>query len=323
MEVNKKPESIGGLKSLRGFIKNIDFFGVTFNFRSDHRQKFSSVCSGIVFLFFCIFLLTFILNSFSDYISFSDYRIQYMQKYNQNSNLQITKNNFFYSIRFTYIEGVSYEDILHPEKAENRTYSRNFGEELNVFGSKYEKLFEIDNSYVEKTLNPPYTSLTSKKAKIANYKCDKNQLKNSDFYNLLVQEKYNPLTADYEESFTVQEHLCFNYSDYTLFGKYSDNDFSYFEITLKLNETNYKENPIALKNFLSKIVFKFAIYYSDHIYDLSNLNDPIQKRTELTVYSYFDLFYNKRVNMFFNELLYYTHKNLLLKDPLERKKIKF
>jgi len=241
-----------------------------------------------------------------------------MERYNEKSQVDITKENFLYSFKFTYQEGLSYDYMTNPNKSinGNKTSTDSLDKEKNVMGSIYEPLFTIENKYTQKVLHPENDT---KKIPIRKFKCNKTKLRTSEFYDILIKKESN---LD-EDSFMLENQICFNYSDYKLYGKYSDNSLSYLEITLKLNETYYKQNLEKLKIIMSGAIFKFSLFYSDHTYDITNLKNPIVNRVESTIYSYVDINFYERVDVFFNKLNYSSDKNLLYKQPARYEKIKY
>jgi len=280
---------------LKRIFKNMDFFSVTFQFRVDNKKKFNSVCGGVCFLFYLMGIIAYVLKSFYDYISFTDFKILFNDKYEDKTKIEINDKRFFYSFKFTYEELL--ETQINPEI------------DYDVLKSKYKDTFVIEHNYVLKNIE---TGITNK-TKIPITDCDLEHIKRFD--------KSIPQNATFSNFY--KNHICFKYQNYSIFGLYTDKIMSYIEVVLKLNSTTYSKNFTAMKDIFSKVNFNFNPYYSDYIYDVTNLTYPITNRIESTVYSYLDLNYYERTNIFLNELIFIQDENLIFKQQMNNTYIKY
>lgn len=278
--------------SFSKFFKKIDFFSITFQFRVANKEKYSSFFGGVSSLFYIVITLAYLLKSFFDFISWSDKKIQFITKFDSRDLMNITNRNFFYSFKFTYLEG--FQDQNLPNQKE---------EEKNVFGSKYWDLFDLENNYVVINLK----NKTKTKQAIRN--CSHVDITN---FQDLKEDPENQ--EDDEKPLDISEHICFDYPNISLYGQYTDNKIAYVEIMLKIKKKYYLDLP-KLKNILENVLFKFAFYYSDYIYDVSKLVKPVTKRVESTIYSYLDYHYYERVNIFLQNLQYSFDDYPLYKKP--------
>lgn len=52
----------------RGWLRGLDIFGVTYQFRVGKQKKFKSTCGGASFLFYITIISSFIIKSLVDYL---------------------------------------------------------------------------------------------------------------------------------------------------------------------------------------------------------------------------------------------------------------
>lgn len=296
MENEQQPEK----SSIRKFFKNMDFFSITFQFRVANKEKYSTFFGGVSSMFYIVITLAYMLKSFIDFTSWTDKKIQFITKYESRDTMNITNENFFYAFKFTYVEG--FLDPKNPKRKE---------EEKNVYGSKYWEMFEIENNYVVMDLK------IKNKTQIPVIQC--NGVNITNFQDLKVDPEDD---RNNEKPLNITEHLCFDYKNLSLYGQYTDNKMAYLEVLLKIKK-KYYEDLEKLQFILENVLFKFAFYYSDHIYDVSKLEKPVTKRVESTIYSYLDSNYYERVNIFLQNLQYSLDDYMLYKKPKENDYLKF
>ena len=83
--------------SIRSFIKSLDYFAVTFEFRVDQKPKYGSFTGGTWFLIYILIAISYSLKRFFDYISWSDSKIQFIEKaLDPGPSLNFKQMNFEY-----------------------------------------------------------------------------------------------------------------------------------------------------------------------------------------------------------------------------------
>ena len=85
---------------------------------------------------------------------------------------------------------------------------------------------------------------------------------------------------------------------------------------------HFIKNLDYVKDVFQKVNIKITPYYSDYLYDVSNLRNPITRGVEATLYSYINIDYYGRTNLFLNKLIYFQDKNLLFKNQKNQNYIK-
>jgi len=221
--------------SIKVFIKSLDYFAVTFEFRVDKKPKFGSITGGTWFLLYIIIAIAYSVKRFFDYISWTDSKLQFIEKaLDPGPSLNFKKMNFSYAVRITF---------------DNDTSLRN---------SSYSDLFILEHSYV-------IAKDGEKKKKIQSQarKCQ-----DSDFYN-----KTSEFSVFNRQP--ISDFDCFDfYDNFTLKGIFTDPEMCYSEVLLKLND-KYMKNYTELQNIFSNDMFKFTLYYIDTFNDVSNFTKPV------------------------------------------------
>lgn len=281
--------------SITNFIKSIDYFAVTFEFRIDKKPRYGSVTGGSSYILYLIFALIFFTKSFSDYISFSEAKIIYIDKSAEPSPaLNYKKLNFTYAIQISF---------------ENET---------SVLNSSFANLFSISHSFV------------------FHNRTENSKRKVQSFPRSCAEKDFNGMADKFPlfKRFKVDQFVCFDfYENFTLQGVYTDEFMSYAEILLELNPEyfknkqnfekdknyeNYEKEIVNISDFnisqvLSKIfdnnLFKFTLFYLDTYSDASDKNKPLFYKLD-SIYTYLDLYYFKRHNIFFQQFNYSEDNNL-------------
>lgn len=265
--------------TLSNLIKSIDYFAVTFEFRVDKKQRYGSITGGITYIIYLLFAVFFFAKSFTDYISFSEAKITYIDKSTEPSPaLNYKKLNFSYAIQIAF---------------ENDT---------SLSNSYLADLFKIQHSFVfhNKTENSKQKIIS----KIRN--CE-----SKDFHNL---------THNFPifRRFQINDFICFDfYENFTLQGIYTDDYMSYSEILVELNINFLNENKKdansnlsqEIKNIFNNNLFKFTLFYIDAYKDVDSKDKPLFHKFDST-YTYLDLNYFKRNNVFFQQFNYTEDNNL-------------
>lgn len=274
--------------SIANFIKSIDYFAVTFEFRVDKKKRYGSVTGGTSYILYLIFALIFFAKSFSDYISFTETKITYIDKATEPSPaLNYQKLNFSYAIQITF---------------ENDTALQN---------TSLAELFNIQHSFV----------FYNKTEKIKNkVNSPPRNCKQEDFHGMT--DKFPIFKRN-----QVSDFLCFDFHpNFTLQGIYTDDYMSYAEILLELNE-NYLKNNFnrtankdrklnsnqELRKIFNNNLFKFTLFYLDTYSDINDKENPLFYKLDST-YTYLDLDYFRRYNVFFQQFNYSQDNNLFYKN---------
>lgn len=221
--------------SFRGLMKKLDYFAITFEFRVDNKPKYGSVTGGVWFLIYIIFALAFFIKRCFDYLSWSDTKIQFIEKaLDPGPSLNFKKMNFTYAVRVT------------------------FDNDTSLVNTSLADLFIMEHNYVS-------AKDGEKKKKI---KSLPRSCLDSDFYN-----HSNDYTIFKRQP--IGDFDCFDfYENFTLKGIYTDPEMSYSEILLSLNP-KYFEDYKKLEDIFSDNQFKFTLYYVDTFNDVSNYIKPV------------------------------------------------
>lgn len=221
--------------SIKELLKKIDYFAVTFEFRVDKKPKYGSLTGGTWFLLFIIIAIAYSLKRFFDYISWTDSKLQFIEKaLDPGPSLNFKEMNFSYAVRVTF---------------DNDTSLKN---------TSFSDLFLMEHSYV-------VNKDGEKKKKI---KSQARSCKDADFYNQTAE-----FTVFNRQP--ISDFDCFDfYDNFTLKGIYTDPEMSYSEVLLSLNE-KYMQNYTELQNIFSDYQFKFTLYYIDTFNDVSNFTKSV------------------------------------------------
>jgi len=230
----------GSFSTLKGLLKSLDYFAVTFEFRVDKKPKYGSITGGIWFLIYIVIAISYSIKRLFDYLSWTDSRIQFIEKaLDPGPELNFKENNFTYAVRVTF---------------DNDTSLKN---------STYEDLFILQHSFVT-------AKDGEKKKKIIS---SPRNCKDSDFYN--ISSKYPIFKRQ-----AINDFDCFDfYDNFTLKGIYTDPVMSYTEVLLSLNE-KYMQNYTQLLNIFNNYQFKFTLYYIDTFNDVSNFTKSVQYKVD-------------------------------------------
>lgn len=260
----------------QNLLKKLDYFAITFQFRINNHKKYGSSTGGIIFCIYLFFSIFYFFTRFMEYISWEERKLLFIDKSPEKSPILNLKNL-----------GMEY------------AVSINFDNETSIFDSKYSNLFEIEHRYVfiNNTLNSSKTSKTLGKTR----DCNKN-----DF-----NQKIDNKSAIHKNKLLFK---CFDLEDrFNLEGIYTDNIFSYIEIFLKLNK-NYFKNFTDLEQIFKENQFKYTIYYTDNFLDIGQSYDNSNSTQVEAIYTYINLQYYERINIFLQEIEYCTDINLFYKN---------
>jgi hypothetical protein len=259
--------------SIKKFLKDLDHFAVTFQFRVDKDEKYGSVTGGIWFLIFVIVALGYTIIRFFDFISLSDNKIQFIEKAsNPGPELNFKENNFTYAVRLT------------------------FDNDSSLVNTSISDLFLIEHAYTTKKDGKTTNKIIS----------NPRPCSNKDFFNR--SEEY-PI---FQRS-SIEDFNCFElYDNFTLKGIYTDTEMSYSEILVSINPLFFN-NYTNVETIFNENQFKFTIYYIDTFNDVSNLTesvfykvDAIYSYLDLNYYKRYNMDfqkfnYSEDKNLFYND----------------------
>ncbi len=268
----------GSNRSFKGFLKKLDYFAVTFEFRVDKKQKYGSITGGTWFLLYIILAIAYAIQRFFDYISWNDSKIQFIEKsLDPGPALNFKNLTFSYAVRVTF---------------DNDTILKN---------TSLEDLFVMEHSFVSSKDN-------EKKKKISSIP---RTCKESDFYNRT--DDYSIFKRQ-----PISEFDCFDfYDNFTLNGIYTDPEMSYSEVLLKLNN-KYMQNYTELKDIFNNNQFKFTLYYIDTFNDVSDFTksvfykvDAIYTYLDLKSYKRNNIYFQQFEYFIDNNLFYNDYKSTI------------
>ena len=259
--------------SYKSFLKNLDYFAVTFDFRVDRKPKYGSITGGLWFIIFFFIAISYSILRLKDYLSWQDTKIQFIEKaLDPGPALNFKNLNFSYAVRVTF---------------DNDTSLKN---------TTINDLFILEHSFTT-------VKDGSGKQKI---KGSSRSCKNADFYNRTSD--YSIFKRQLIEDFD-----CFDfYDNFTLKGIYTDSEMSYSEILLKIND-KYFDDYKNLEKIFNDNQFKFTLYYIDTFNDVSNYTksvfykiDAIYSYLDLQSYkrtnvNFQQFNYSEDQNLFYND----------------------
>lgn len=210
MPSNSKSSSSSSSSSSFGeYLKSLDYFSVTFNFRVDKKPKYGSVQGGLTFIIFLLVAIGYTLKRVFDYISWTDSKIQFIEKsINPAPVLNFKNLSFSYAVKITF---------------ENDT---------NIKDTYLSDLFIVEQNYVYKN------TTNSNKIHSFPHNCT-----DDDFYNQTAN--FSIFQKDSIQSFSCFPIDA----NYTLQGSYTDSFMTYIEILAKINETYFAKYEDLIKIF--------------------------------------------------------------------------
>jgi len=256
-------------------LKKMDYFAVTFQFRVNNYKKYGSATGGIIFSMFLILSVSYFINRFLDYITWTDTRLQFIEKSPEQSPILNLKDfEFEYAI------------------------SINFENETSIFGTQLKDLFEIEHRYIVSNNTINTTSSLSKIITKPRNCNNEDFLDKIDSSNIFHENKYS--------------YKCFDVNEtYNLGGRYTDKIFSYIEIFLKINK-KYFQNYTNLEQIFKENQFKFTIYFLDNLINVGKIYNLTSIKIE-AIYTYINFHNYERNNIFLKEIELCTDENLLYK----------
>ena len=222
------------MKSIRNFLRAIDIFGVTYNFRYQSKEKFQTALGGFVIILFLVLVLVMGIYYFIPFINRKNYTIVYYTM-----NLAATEEVNLFDSQSNFAVGLTCEN----NDAEYRT----IGELLDLRARYVLYIKSRDGTY-KKDATPLVT-----------HKCQYD-----DFYN-----KYDK-QMDY---LNVRTFECVANKEDSIQGIFADQVFSYFEFSV-VAKNKSKELLNEIERFLWYNDCKLQFVYTDIIIDLDNYENP-------------------------------------------------
>ena len=217
------------MRSCRNFLRRVDIFGVSFNFRYKTRDKYSTPCGGFLFLLFVILALTF--------------GIYYLIPFINRKNLSI----IYYTMNIPETEVIKLKDS-------QAAFAIGLDCENKTAQDPYE-IFNLEIKYVlyTKDMDGKYDK---KKTPLATHLCTYN-----DFYNnydtsfdYLGMKNYLCLDNNDHKIEGIYSNQLFSYYEFSLTSK---GHTSYAEKYLKVNDCKlqmfYTDITIDLNNYKEPI----------------------------------------------------------------------
>ena len=255
------------IKFIKKILSKFDFFGVKYSFYYKNKQKYYSATGGIAFIIFFIISLIYII-------------------ININSLFKRTSISIIY-----YDTPISVTDDF---SFENYSTALSFGITCGNYDEKVNPSLHNDLFYLEFK----YTKLSKVKGQKNKIKKDIpiKLCKHSDFFN-----EYNTSF----DSLGLSALYCPDFSNESIHGMYSDENFSYYEIRIRaksIKDTSYYINLFT--NYDCKLML-YYLNVGTNIYDFKN---PITKTIDLQFIQLSPVEYNK-LNIYFQLIKFDSDEN--------------
>ena len=216
-------------------LRSFDFFGESFTFRYYDEDKHASKLGGVVFIVFMLIAILYSIYNFIPFVKRENFTLQYYtMNLNNTEAIQLAEAPTALAIGIT-------DNIMN-----NNT-------QYNI-----SDLFELNVGFITKRKNGTKTKII----------LDKHNCDNIDFYNLHQKS--------FEES-KIDELNCLNKNDLksnSLEGIYTDELFSYYEISVESKYKNNETHIQIINDFLIQYDCKLQFYYTDITINLDDHKNP-------------------------------------------------
>ena len=258
----------------KNFFKHFDYFGVNLTFHYKGVDKYRSNTGGLIFLFFILIALIYIFVMLPSFLKRKNMTLIFYEK-------TVDKTDNFSLVN--YSSNMSF--LFSCENINNELLLSYFTIEIFYTSNKY-------NS-------------TTKERK-------KNKQK-INYYNCLKSDFYNEFNETFETN-NFSNNLCFNDTGYFISGIYTDNEFNYFEISIKSKEN---ANEIEIKKILHQNECSLTLFYIDTSIDVNDFNFPVKKFINN---KFLNIKFNSisKMNFYFKTIIFESFENLLF-DKRSRK----
>jgi hypothetical protein len=223
------------MKIIKDFLRRIDVFGVTFNFKYKSKDKYSTSIGG---------LFVFLFSILACYMG-----IYYFIPFYQRKNFTI----LYYTMNLNYTETIK---LKEANAAFSIGLSCDEKEGLNITENDVFNL-EIRHIIYTKDMEG---KIHKNKNLLPNHPCSY-----ADFYY-----KYND-SVDY---LGLKNYQCLDDYSHLIRGIYSDQIFSYYEFTVLAKDLK-NETFNKIDEYLLNTDCKLQIYYTDITINLDNYKQPI------------------------------------------------
>ena len=222
------------MRTIKSFLRKIDLFGVSYNFRYKGREKYQTPFGGLFILLFIILVCVMSIYYFIPFIDRKNYTIVYYTM-----NLATTESLSLFTSESSFAVGLQCEFNANEKLI--------ITDLLDLKGNYISYVKSRDSSYKK---YPTQLNL---------HKCTYD-----DFYN-----KFNK-QMDY---LGVHECDCLENKDNNIQGIYDDEVFTYYEFSI-VAKNNSKSLTEEIIRFLFENDCKFRLIYTDIIIDLDNYKNP-------------------------------------------------
>ena len=216
-------------------LRTFDVFGESFTFRYYDEDKLASKLGGVVFIVFMLIAILYSIYNFIPFVKRENFTLQY------------------YTMNLNNTEAIQLAEAPTALAIGITDNNMNNNTQYNI-----SDLFELNVGFVTKRKNGTKTKII----------LDKHNCDNIDFHNL-HQKSFEELKID--------ELNCLNKNDLksnSLEGIYTDELFSYYEISV---ESKYKDNEThsqIINDFLIEYDCKLQFYYTDITINLDDHKNP-------------------------------------------------
>ena len=258
----------------KNFFKHFDYFGVNLTFHYKGVDKYRSNTGGLIFFVFILIALIYIFVMLPSFLKRKNMTLIFFEK-------TVDKTDNFSLVNYSSNMSFSFS----CENINNELLLSYFTLEIFYTSIKY-----YSNSKEKKKI----------KQAINYHNCSK-----SDFYN------------EFNETFDTNNfsnNFCFNDIGYFISGIYTDNEFNYFEISIKSKEN---ANKTEIKNILRQNECSLTLFYIDTSIDVNDFNFPVKKFINN---KFLNIKFNSisKMNFYFKTIIFESFENLLF-DKRSRK----
>ena len=222
------------MRSIKRFLRKIDLFGISYNFRYKSREKYQTSLGGFFILLFIMLMCFMGIYYFIPFMDRKNYTIVYYTM-----NLAATEEVSLFSSESNFAVEMSCENNANEKQIISNL--------LDLKGKYISYVKNKDSTYKKYT-----TELNM-------HKCTYD-----DFYNKYDKE------MDY---LGVKNFYCLDNKEYHIHGIYDDQIFTYFEFSV-LAKNNSKSLTEEIIRFLFENDCKFRFVYTDIIIDIDNYKKP-------------------------------------------------
>ena len=258
----------------KNFFKHFDYFGVNLTFHYKGVDKYRSNTGGLIFFVFILIALIYIFVMLPSFLKRKNMTLIFFEK-------TVDKTDNFSLVNYSSNMSFSFS----CENINNELLLSYFTLEIFYTSIKY-----YSNSKEKKKI----------KQAINYHNCSK-----SDFYN------------EFNETFDTNNfsnNFCFNDIGYFISGIYTDNEFNYFEISIKSKKN---ANKTEIKNILRQNECFLTLFYIDTSIDVNDFNFPVKKFINN---KFLNIKFNSvsKMNFYFKTIIFESFENLLF-DKRSRK----